>query len=140
MKQDLRVRTKKFALDIIRLYTDLPKTIEAQVIGKQVLRSGTSVGAHYREAYRAKSDPDFISKIEGALQELDETGYWLELLMEAKIANQERLKPLYQETEELTAMFVTMVVNVKTKLEAQKMRFIFIPHPSSFIPYFTCLR
>jgi four helix bundle protein len=68
-KQDLKVRTKQFALQIIRLYTSLPKTTEAQVIGKQVLRSGTSVGAQYREAQRAKSDADFINKVEGSLQD-----------------------------------------------------------------------
>jgi len=62
---DLRVRTKAFALRVIRVFGALPKTIEAQVIGKQVLRSGTSVGAHYREACRARSDAEFISKIEG---------------------------------------------------------------------------
>ena len=81
--QDLRERAKKFALRIVRLYVALPKTTEAQVIGKQVLRSGTSVGAHYREAQRAKSNADFINKIESGLQELDETAYWLELLEEA---------------------------------------------------------
>lgn len=73
--QELDARTKAFALRIIRLYTALPKTTEAQVIGKQLLRSGTSVGAHYREARRAKSDADFVNKMEGGLQELDETGY-----------------------------------------------------------------
>ena len=77
----------EFALRIIKLYAALPKTTEAQVLGKQILRSGTSVGAHYREACRAKSDADFISKIEGALQELDETLYWLELLGAAKIVS-----------------------------------------------------
>jgi len=77
---DLKVRTRQFALQIIRLYSSLPKTTEVQVIGKQMLRSGTSVGAHYREAHRAKSDADFINKIEGGLQELEETQYWLELL------------------------------------------------------------
>jgi len=81
----LRERTKAFALRVIRLYAALPKTTEAQVIGKQVLRSGTSVGAHYREAQRAKSDADFISKIEGGLQEAEETAYWLELLGESGI-------------------------------------------------------
>lgn len=84
-RQDLRERTKAFALRVIRLYAALPKTTEAQVIGKQVLRSGTSVGAHYREAQRAKSDADFISKIEGGLQEAEETAYWLELLGESGI-------------------------------------------------------
>ena len=72
-RQDLRKRTKEFALRIIKLYAALPKSTEAQVIGKQLLRSGTSVGAQYREACRAKSNADFISKIEGGLQELDET-------------------------------------------------------------------
>ena len=71
--QDLRERTKKYALRIIRLYSALPETTVAQIIGKQMLRSGTSVGAHYREAHRGKSTPDFISKLEGGLQELDET-------------------------------------------------------------------
>ena len=84
MNEDLKDRTKRFALEVIRLSGSLPKTTEAQVIGKQVLRSGTSVGAHYREAQRAKSDADFISKIEGGLQELDETAYWLELLIAAE--------------------------------------------------------
>jgi len=75
MSEDLKVRTKNFAIRIIRLFALLPKTTEAQVVGKQVLRSGTSVGAQYREAQHAKSDPDFISKIEGGLQELEETTY-----------------------------------------------------------------
>ena len=66
-RQDLRKRTKEFALRIIKLYAALPRSTEAQVLGKQILRSGTSVGAHYREACRAKSNADFISKIEGAL-------------------------------------------------------------------------
>ncbi len=114
-RQDLGKRTKDFALRIIRLYAALPKTTEAQVIGKQVLRSGTSVGAHYREARRAKSDADFISKIEGALQELDETIYWLELLSESGIVEPDRLKPLTDECEELIAMFVTMAKNVKNR-------------------------
>src|SRR5712691_3570132 len=83
--QDLKARTREFALRIIRLYTSLPKTTEAQVMGKQALRSGTSVGAHYREACRAKSNADFINKIEGALQELDETLYWLEMIAESGV-------------------------------------------------------
>ena len=99
-RQDLGKRTKDFALRIIHLYAALPKTTEAQVIGKQVLRSGTSVGAHYREARRAKSDADFVSKVEGALQELDETMYWLELLAESGIVKPEWLKPLTDECEE----------------------------------------
>jgi len=117
-RQDLRSRTKAFALRIIRLYTALPKTPEAQVIGKQILRSGTSVGAQYHEACRAKSDADFISKVEGGLQELEETVYWMELISEASVFAEERLLPLRQEAQELTAMFVTMVKNVKNKNSA----------------------
>ena len=90
-KSDLRHRTKDFALRIIRLYAALPKKSEAEVMGKQMLRSGTSVGAHYREALRAKSTPDFISKMEGALQELDETDYWLELLGDNGMVSHTRL-------------------------------------------------
>src|SRR6266852_8755993 len=91
-RQDLRVRTKAFALRVIKLYVALPKRTEAQILGGQILRSGTSAGAHYREACRAKSDADFISKIEGALQELDETAYWLELIGESEILPLKRLR------------------------------------------------
>jgi four helix bundle protein len=114
--QDLRVRTKEFALRIIRLYCNLPKTTEAQVLGKQVLRSGTSVGAQYRESQRAKSDADFINKNEGALQELDETAYWLELLAESGIVSAEKLSSLQKETDELTAIFVAIVTKVKQRI------------------------
>ena len=113
--QDLRIRTKDFALRIIRLYVSLPKTTEAQVLGKQILRSGTSVGAHYREGQRAKSDADFISKMEGGLQELDETTYWLELLVESKIVSAGKLDALQKEADELIAIFVTIVTKVKKR-------------------------
>ncbi len=111
---DLRVRTKKYALRIIKLYQSLPRNGEAQVIGKQVLRSGTSVGAQYREACRAKSPADFINKMEGALQELDETSYWLELLVESGIVKPELLTDLQKETDELIAIFVSSVKTAKS--------------------------
>ena len=114
-KPDLKIRTKEFALRIIRLYPSLPKTTEAQVLGKQVLRSGTSVGAQYREAQRAKSDADFINKVEGSLQELDETAYWLELIRDCGMIPAEKLNPLSKETDELTAIFVTIVKKVKAR-------------------------
>ena len=110
---DLKNRTKAFALRIIRLYQALPKSGEAQVIGKQILRSGTSVGAQYREACRAKSPADFINKMEGSLQELDETSYWLELLAESNIMSAEKLADLQKETNELTAIFVASVKTTK---------------------------
>jgi len=78
----LRDRTKQFALRIVEMFSVIPKTTEAQVLGKQVLRSGTSVGANYREAYRARSKAEFIAKCGDSLRELEETAYWLELLVD----------------------------------------------------------
>jgi four helix bundle protein len=111
--RDLRARTKSFALRIIRLYASLPKTTEAQVIGKQLLRSGTSVGAHYREARRARSTSEFVSKIEGGLQELEESSYWLELLGDAEIVPAVRLSDLIREADEITAVFVSSAKTAK---------------------------
>src|SRR5436309_14239397 len=111
----LKQRTKSFALRVVRLYVALPKRTEAQVLGKQLLRSGTSVGAHYREAQRAKSDADFINKIEGALQELEETSYWLDLLVGAEIISEKRLSNLIHESEELISILVTMTRKVKAR-------------------------
>ena len=113
--EDLRTRTKRFALRVIRLYSALPKKTEAQVIGKQLLRSGTSVGAHYREAVRSRSDAEFISKIEGGLQELEESIYWMELLVESRIIKTERLEELMQKSDELTAILVTCVKKTKQR-------------------------
>jgi four helix bundle protein len=118
--EDLKIRTRSFALRNIRLFAQLPNKTEAQVIGKQVLRSGTSVGAHYRESCRARSDANFISKLEGGLQELEETLYWRELLSEAEIVSKERLKSLQVEADELIAIFVTMVKNVKARQKPKK--------------------
>ncbi len=112
---NLKQRTKEFALRIIRLYSSLPKTTEAQIIGKQILRSGTSVGAHYREAKRARSKAEFISKIRGGQQELEEKIYWIELLSESGIVARPKLESLFQESKELTAIFITCVKNAKFK-------------------------
>jgi four helix bundle protein len=115
MNGDLKDRTKRFALRIIRLYSALPKRGPGQVLGIQILKSGTSPGAQYREAQRAKSNADFISKIEGALQELDETIYWLELISESGILPEKRLESLHIEAEELMAILVTIVLTVKRR-------------------------
>jgi len=114
-RRDLRKRTKLFALRIIKLYASLPKSTEAQVLGKQVVRSGTSVGAHYREAKRARSTAEFISKIEVALQELDETIYWLELLTESGIVPEARLTNLKSEAEELMKLLVSSAKTAKKR-------------------------
>jgi four helix bundle protein len=107
-EKDLAPRTKNFARRIIRLYVALPKETVAQVLGKQALRSGTSVGTNYREANRSRSKAEFISKIGDCLKEADETAYWLELLADEKIVTKNRLEPLLQETNELIAIRVTI--------------------------------
>ena len=116
---DLKERTRQFALRIIRMYAALPKSTEAQVLGKQVLRAGTSVGAHYREAIRGRSTAEFISKIEGGLQELEETTYWLELLVEAEIVSAHRLQDLQHEADELSAILTTCAKNAKQRTDAK---------------------
>jgi four helix bundle protein len=110
----LRTRTKSFALRVIRMFSALPKTVPAETLGRQVLRSGTSVGAQYREACRARSSAEFISKIESVLQELDETCYWLELISESGLLAPELLGPLTHEANELTAMMVASVRTAKS--------------------------
>jgi four helix bundle protein len=114
-KLDLRIRTRSFALRIVRLYTSLPKTAEAQVLGKQLLRSGTSVGAHYHEATRSRSNAEFISKIEAGMQELEETLYWLNLLIDSGIVKKAQVSELCDEADELMAIFVASVKTVKNR-------------------------
>lgn len=109
-EKDLLPRTKTFARRVIRLYCALSKAdTVAQVLGKQVLRSGTSVGANYREANRARSKAEFISKIGDCLKEADETLYWLELLLEEGVVSPKRLQPLVSEANELVAVFITII-------------------------------
>src|ERR1041385_8664506 len=112
---DLRLRTRAFAVRIVRLYTSLPKTAEEQVLGKQLLRSGTSVGAHYHEATRSRSNAEFISKLETGLQELEESIYWMNLLVDCGIAGRQQLSALFQECDELAAIFVSSVKTVKRR-------------------------
>src|SRR5947207_8184833 len=103
-ENDLRDRTKHFALRIVRMFSTLPKTTEARVLGKQLLRSGTSIGANYREACRARSKPEFIAKCGDCLREVDETAYWLDLPVDSGIASADKLASLRQEADELTAI------------------------------------
>jgi four helix bundle protein len=110
---DLKIRTKAYALGVIRFYSSLPQTVLAQTLGKQVLRSGTSVGAQYREASRARSRAEFVSKIESSLQELDETDYWLELLEEVGVGDAALLEDTKQETRQLTAIFTSSAKTAK---------------------------
>ncbi|MDR1405611.1 MAG: four helix bundle protein [Prevotellaceae bacterium] len=104
---DMKRRTKQFALRIVKLYQSLPLSGEAQVIGKQLLRSGTSVGANYRAACRARSSAEFYSKLSIVIEEADETSFWIELLQETEIVKPALLHNLYIENEELVKIMVT---------------------------------
>ena len=110
---DLGVRTKEFALRVVRMFSALPKRAEAQVLGRQVLRSGTSVGANFREAQRARSKDEFVAKLGDCLKELDETAYWLELLTDSGIIASSRFTALRDECNQLLAILTT--ISKKTK-------------------------
>jgi four helix bundle protein len=107
--QELKERTKLFARRIIRLYVSLPKDTVAQVLGKQMLRSGTSVGANYREANRGRSKSEFVSKMGDSLRELEETEYWIELLTDERIVRPAKMELLLDETRQLNAIFTTII-------------------------------
>src|SRR4051812_22312671 len=100
-REDLRSRTKAFALRIIKLYESLPRSGTAHVLGHQLLRSGTSVGANFREAYRARSNAEFNPKVGDSLKELEETSYWLELLVDSGAVKAVKLSALLDETSQL---------------------------------------
>lgn len=111
--EDLRIRTKRFALSVIRLSVKLPRTEEVTIIRRQMLRSGTSVGAHYREGCRARSHAEFLSKLEGGMQELEETMYWFELLIESKLYDQPDILAMHKEADELARILVTIIRKTK---------------------------
>jgi four helix bundle protein len=113
--QDLGVRTKTFAIRVIRVVEALPRGRAAEVIGRQLLRAGTSVGANYRAARRAKSNADFISKMGTVEEEADETAYWLELLVESGLITAARLEPLMTECNELIAITVASIRTAKRR-------------------------
>jgi four helix bundle protein len=114
----LQVRTKRFALRILTLFRSLPKTEEARILGRQLLRSGTSIGANYRAACRARSRAEFIAKLGIVLEEADETVFWLELMRDASIFPQQKLNDLVQEANELVSIFVTSVRTAKEPTSA----------------------
>ncbi|HVS54012.1 MAG TPA: four helix bundle protein [Opitutaceae bacterium] len=116
LSEELRGRCKGFASEIIRLYIGLPKSREeVLVLGKQLLRSGTSVAAHAREASRARSEAEFCSKLDGLLQEADESQLWLELLREDCGIATHALARLHAESEELLAIFTTIVSQLRRR-------------------------
>jgi four helix bundle protein len=113
MNNELKNRTKKFALEILKLVEQLPNTQTSRVIGNQILRSSTSVAANYRAACRAKSPKDFIYKMGIVEEESDETLFWLEMIQEAALLDTENLKYLMNESNELTAIFVSSLKTAK---------------------------
>lgn len=116
LSEELRQRTKGYASDVIRVYVHLPKSREeVKVLGHQLLRSGTSVAAHAREASRARSDSEFCSKLDGLLQEADESQLWLELLRDDCGITSNQIDRLHQESGELMAIFITMVSKLRKK-------------------------
>jgi four helix bundle protein len=120
--QDLKVRTRNFAPRVVRLYDVLPKNGSAQVIGKQILRSGTGVGANYREALPARSKLEYAAKMNISLMELEETLYWLELLEAAQIVLRPKLAALDLEVGELTAIFVTLIKQARAAVRKTEPR------------------
>jgi len=111
--EDLKDRTRNYSLRVIRLCASLPHRGAARVIGEQVLRSATSVGAHYREAIRGRSPAEYASKINAGLMEIEETLYWIELLEQSGIVSAKKLVALKKETDELTAILVSLAKKAK---------------------------
>lgn len=103
--EELKKRTKQFAIRIVKLFRSLPRTEEARVIGRQMLRSGTSVAANYRAVCRARSKAEFVAKVGVVVEEADETVLWLELLVETDIISERRMSKLLAEANELLAIF-----------------------------------
>lgn len=110
---DLKDRTRTYALRIIKLFQSLPARGVGRVLGDQILRSGTSVGAHYREAIRSRSSAEYAAKLNAGLMELEETAYWLELLEESATVQPPRLAALKDETNQLTAILVSLIKKAK---------------------------
>ena len=120
LPEEFRQRTKLYAAGVIRLFVKLPKEREeVRVLGKQLLRSGTSVAAHVREASRARSDLEFVSKLGGASQEADESMLWLELLRQECGVSPALTTALEQESSELIAIFTTMINRTEEKLKSE---------------------
>jgi four helix bundle protein len=111
--QNLQIRTKQFALQVIKCSEGLPKDDTSKILGRQLLRSGTSVGANYRAACRAKSKPAFISKMGDVLEESDESGYWVELLLDSGKVDEQTAAPLLTEANELVAIAISSINTAK---------------------------
>jgi len=119
-KQGLKDRTKRFALRVIRLVRALPNTLEGREIGKQLLRSGTSVAANYRSACRARSKVEFLSKLGIVEEEADESAFWLELIIETKLLERHQVESLLNEANELVAIMVSSRKSTRKSINQSK--------------------
>jgi four helix bundle protein len=115
MKTELEERTRKFAVQVVKAVAAFPKTSEGQIIGKQLLRSGTSIGANYREANRAESRHDFVHKVGVAEKEAAETIYWLEICRDTKLGSEKSISILLDEVSQLLAILITIGRKAKNK-------------------------
>ena len=111
--KSLELRTRRFGISVIRLSATLPNTVEGKVIRNQITKSGTSVGANYREANRSRSKPDFGNKITICESESSETGYWLEIIEEMNWIDKQKVEPILNESNELLAIFTSIGKNLK---------------------------
>jgi four helix bundle protein len=119
-KRDLKERTKQFALRILNLVDAIPLTVKGRVVSQQLADAGTSVGANYRAACRARSKSEFIAKLGTVIEEADESAFWLELIMEGRLLRRERVAPLWQEAEEIVAIMVQSRKTAENRLKAPK--------------------
>jgi four helix bundle protein len=126
-QEEMKERTRQFALRIIKLVQSLPPNLVTEIIGKQLLRSGTSVGANYRASCRAKSTADFINKLSIVEEEADESVYWMELLIEGDVVKENLLKNLMDEGNQILSIIVSAIKTSKEKRNPQSQ----IPNPKS---------
>lgn len=119
-EQELKQRTKQFALRVMKLVGALPEDSVGRTIGSQLIRSGTSVGANYRSACRGRSKAEFVAKLGVVVEEADESAYWLELVIEGELLAATLVEPLLQEANELTAIMVASRKSAKSSIENQK--------------------
>ena len=119
-KEDLKERTKQFALRVMKLIDSLPNTVSGRAIAGQLVRAGTSVGANYRSACRGRSKAEFTAKLGTVVEEADECCFWLELIMDGDLIPRNRVEPLHQEVNELTAIFVSSIRTAKSSISNQK--------------------
>jgi len=119
-EQELKDRTKQFALRVMQLVDALPNTISGRAIGNQLVRSGTSVGANYRAACRGRSKTEFVAKLGIVIEEADECEYWLELIIDGALLPKNKVESLCQESHELAAIFVASIRTAKSAIINQK--------------------